>query len=296
MEKNMNNTKILMVQENDDLSNCPFDDYPLDIRKDNVFKAVFTKETPESKGALSKLVSAFISRNVTIDTIWANEPPVDSRKERKVRFDINCRAENGERINVEMTFDPKPYEPVRLEYYAGKLFTSQEISGTGRNYNDLKQTFQIAILAQKRFFPDNEFLHSFEYYDHVNKVSLNGKTRIITMELSKDEKFTEKAIDDMELPELWAYYFQNLTNRNKRAKINEILKVNEGIAMANEVLMDICSNEGERMRLLSEEKYILDRQSELSYGIQEERKKWEGVIAKKDAEILRLREQIANYQ
>ena len=34
------------------------DDDPVDIRYDKVFKAVFTKETPASKGALSKLVSA----------------------------------------------------------------------------------------------------------------------------------------------------------------------------------------------------------------------------------------------
>jgi len=31
----------------------------IDICYDNVFKAVFTKETPESRGALSRLVSAF---------------------------------------------------------------------------------------------------------------------------------------------------------------------------------------------------------------------------------------------
>jgi len=34
----------------------------IDICYDNVFKAVFTKETPESRGALSRLVSAFIDR------------------------------------------------------------------------------------------------------------------------------------------------------------------------------------------------------------------------------------------
>jgi predicted transposase/invertase (TIGR01784 family) len=260
-------------------------DQPLDIRKDNVFKAVFTKETPQSRGALSKLVSALIGRNVIIDTIWANEEPVNSLEDRKIRFDINCRAENGERINVEMSFNPKPYEPVRLEYYAGKLFTSQEISGKDKEYDDLKQTYQIAILAQKRFFADNDFLHSFEYYDPALNVSLNGRTRIITLELSKVEKLTEKSADDMGLPELWAYYFQYLTNWNKRAKINEILKKNEGIAMANDVLMTICRNEEERLRHISEEKYHLDRQSELTYELKQERKKWQSVIAGKDTEL-----------
>jgi hypothetical protein len=51
-------------------------DDPFDIRYDNVFKAVFTKDTPAAKGALSKLVSALICKDVSIITIVANEPSV----------------------------------------------------------------------------------------------------------------------------------------------------------------------------------------------------------------------------
>jgi len=40
----------------------------IDIRYDNVFKAVFTKDTPESKGALSRLVSTLIKRNILFIT------------------------------------------------------------------------------------------------------------------------------------------------------------------------------------------------------------------------------------
>jgi len=46
-------------------------DDPIDIRYDPVFKAVFTKETPAAKTALSDLVSALIGRNVSIITIAA---------------------------------------------------------------------------------------------------------------------------------------------------------------------------------------------------------------------------------
>ena len=65
------------------------EDEILDIRRDNVFKAVFTKETPESQGALSRLVSALIGYDVSIVTIFANEPPIESLHDRQVRFDIN---------------------------------------------------------------------------------------------------------------------------------------------------------------------------------------------------------------
>ena len=53
------------------------------------------------------------------------EPPIDSLQDRHIRFDIACRAENGELVNVEMSLNPDPFEPVRLEFHAGKLFTGQ---------------------------------------------------------------------------------------------------------------------------------------------------------------------------
>jgi predicted transposase/invertase (TIGR01784 family) len=226
---------------------------------------VFTKETPQARGALSRLVSALIDRNVTINSIWANEPPINSLTDRKMRFDINCRAENGERINVEMGFDPKPYEPVRLEYHAGRLFTGQEISGGGRGFNDLKRTYQIAILARKNFFADDEFLHTFEYFDPTHQVPLNGRTRIITVELSKLRSLVEKPTSSMNEAELWAVYIEYLTDKSKRVKINEILEKEEGIFMAHEVLSGISRDEDERMRLYIEEKHAIDYHCEMTY-------------------------------
>ncbi|MCL2138614.1 MAG: Rpn family recombination-promoting nuclease/putative transposase [Treponema sp.] len=101
----MNRYPLFYVQPNDD---------PLDIRMDNVFKAVFTKDTPESTGALSGLVSALIGRGVSIVSILANEPPADNVRDRQIRFDIKCRAENGELVNVEMCLNPDVFEPIRL--------------------------------------------------------------------------------------------------------------------------------------------------------------------------------------
>ena len=104
-EKTMNNYPDSKIQPGD---------IPLDIRMDNVFKAVFTKETPESSGALTKLVSAMIGRNITIISIVANEQAIEHLGEKHTRFDINCRGDDGERINVEMSLlseisDKKPY-------------------------------------------------------------------------------------------------------------------------------------------------------------------------------------------
>ena len=109
----------------------------LDIRYDNVFKAVFTKDTPASKGALSGLISAFIKRKVIVNAIIANEPPANNVFDRSIRFDIACKAETGEIINIEMSFTPDVHEPVRLEYYTSRQFTGQGISGVDKTFDDL---------------------------------------------------------------------------------------------------------------------------------------------------------------
>jgi len=248
-------------------------DDPIDICLDNVFKAVFTRNTNASQGALSKLISALIGRKVSIVAISANELPIDSLRDRQIRFDINCKAENGELVNVEMSLNPDPFEPVRLEFHAGKLFTGQDIRGSDKSYDDLRQAYQIAILAKDRFFQDEFALHAFEYYDRGHGVSLNGRSRIITLELSKLDKVIEKPIRDMSAPEHWGVFFRYLTDKAKRGKINEIIEYEEGIAMASEVLMSISKDEVERARLMSEYKYQLDLQSKIAYakrqGLQE---------------------------
>jgi len=233
----------------------------VDICMDNVFKAVFTRNTTASQGALSKLVSALIGRDVSIIAINANEPPINNLRDRQIRFDINCRASDGELVNVEMSLNPAPFEPVRLEFYAGRLFTGQDVRGRNKSYNDLSQAYQIAILAKECFFPDEAFYHTFEYYDPIRRMPLNGRSRIITLELSKLDDVVDKPIKDMDAHEYWAVYFRYLTDKNKREKINEIIAKEEGIAMASEVLMTISKDEVERARLLSEYKYELDMQS-----------------------------------
>ena len=236
-----------------------------DIRRDRIFKAVFTHDTPDSRGALSKLISALICRNVTIINLTVNEPPVDRLGERHIRFDINCIVENGEPVNIEISLNPKPFEPVKLEYYSGKLFTGQDIQRSEKTYDDLKQSYQIAILAEKQFFPDQVFLHNFEYYDHINQMPLNGRSRIITVELSKLDQVIEKPVKETNSQERWAVFFEYLTNKGKRGKINEIIAQEEGIAMALKILHTISKDQAERWRQISEEKYELDKRSELAY-------------------------------
>jgi predicted transposase/invertase (TIGR01784 family) len=258
MELDMKNK--VFFEENEDI---------IDICYDGVFKAVFTKDVPESRVALSKLVSALIGREVSIIEILANEPPARGSWDRQIRYDINCRAENGELVNVEMSLNPDPFEPVRLEYHAARLFTNQNIRGSDKAFNNLKRAYQIAILVKDKFFPDNRFFHTFEYYDPEHEMPLNGRSRIIALELSKLEQVVEKAAAEMSAQEKWAVYFRYLTDKKKRSKINEIIEQEEGIAMASGVVMGWTQEEKEALWAMSREKAELDYQSRMAYAKQQ---------------------------
>ena len=225
-------------------------------------KRLLPKKPPASRGALSGLISALIERKITVEIITANEPAVEDTRERNIRFDISCRTESGEQINIEMCFNPRPNQRERLEYYAAKLHVSQGIRGIDKEYSDLKETYQIALLDKERLFPDDAFIHTFLYHDSLHSVQLEGKTRIIIVELLKTESIVSKEPAELETREAWAVFFQYLTDISKRGIINEILQKEAEIGMAGETLFTISQDERERARLLSEEKYILDKQNE----------------------------------
>ena len=125
----------------------------------------------------------------------------------------------------------------------------------------MKEAYQITILSKDRFFPDEELIHTFQYYDPVHGVSLDGKTRIVIMELVKAGQVIEKPVDKMSGYEAWAAFLGYLTDIEKREKINEIVRAKEGIAMASEAMTTISPSDREYFLRLSEEKYILDKKT-----------------------------------
>jgi predicted transposase/invertase (TIGR01784 family) len=255
--KNINNVS----QRGEALFSCMDKGRVLDIRYDPVFKAVFTKDTPESRTALSDLISALIGKSVSVETIITNEPPIDDLRQRYLRFDVACVSDNGELINVEMSFNPVPSEPVRLEYHAARLFVGQGIHGKNKGYVDLKETYQIAILSNSTFFPDKNLTHCFLYYDPKTGIPLGGRIRIITIELVKTKPIAEKPVEDMSNAELWGVFFNYLTDGEKRNKIKGIIDMEEGIAMAAGTLANITQDDIEYARMTTLIKSELDYRS-----------------------------------
>jgi predicted transposase/invertase (TIGR01784 family) len=240
-----------------------FEEDILDPCFDGTFKALFCKDTAESKGALRNLLFGYIGRSLDVINITANEPPIEDVRDRQIRYDISCRFEDGELTNIEMTMHPDRLEPYRVEYFASKLLTSQEIRGIDKSWGDLKNVYQISFLANGRLFGDDALTHHFRYYDEEARMPLGGRASIITVEMAKLGGALQKGIADMTLKEKWALFLKYGPDKGKRPLVNEILKCEEGIAMAAQTLLSISRDEVERARLLSEYKFAVDYQSGL---------------------------------
>ena len=230
---------------------------------DPIFKAVFTKSTPESRIALGDLLSSILDREVEVLAVVANEPPIENTRDKQIRYDVNCRFSTGEYANVEITVYPDNHEPKRLEYYGARLHASQPLKGKDISYRDIKETFQISIIVNNVLYPDNVMIHHFEYYDKVNGISLGGCSNIIVIELSKLGNVVSKSLDETTPIEDWAYFVLYCADKERRTRINQILERREGIAMAAQTLLTISQDEEERARLISEYKFIMDLQSKM---------------------------------
>jgi predicted transposase/invertase (TIGR01784 family) len=239
------------------------DDDIVDICRDTVFKAIFTRNTPSSRGALRRLLSALVGRDVEVLTVIANEPPIIGPGDRQIRYDIRATFDQGRLANIEMTLNPRDFETLRMEYYAARLYSTQSIRGKKRSFGDLTDTYQISLVRGRRLFDDEALVHRFHYYDEDHGVSLGGRIHIVVVELDKVERLLEKPAGGMGAAEWWALFFRYVADPRKRVLINELLKYEEGIAMAGQELLRVSLSERWRAWRESEFKYKLDRQSDM---------------------------------
>jgi len=116
---------------------------------------------------------------------------------------------------------------------------------------------------------------------------------MIIVELDKLDTALNKPIDELSSFEKWSLFFRFAQEPIHRNLINDIIKDKEEINMAAGLLQEISQDEHERARLRSRRMWEMDQYSDIATA--EERgeiranKKWQSVVADKDAEIERLR-------
>ena len=239
----------------------------LDPKLDPIFKALFTSNTEESKGALLDFLSVFIGKVVVEVVIISNESAIKHRNQKQIRYDFSCKFNDGELATVEMALKQRADELVRSEYYLAESFTSQENKGKG-DYDNLKRAYQITLLAEGKKFDDGAFLHNFEYYDKKNQISLGGKTKIITLEMAK---INEKDLSQLDDTGIWGFFLKYANDKSKIDLIEDIGKQKEGIKMATKALGNISKSQEMRLEAIRAQKKIKDYLSDMAMSRREGR-------------------------
>jgi predicted transposase/invertase (TIGR01784 family) len=197
-------------------------------------------DDPMSKAILISFLSAATGRKVVAVEIIPNEPPVEHLEEKQLRYDFICLFDDGDHATVEMVIELRPDEIYRAQYYVAKSFIAQKSKGE-QDYSKLKEAYQITILAKGKMFKDDRPIHELELRDKESNIPIDSKIHIITFELSKLKKL-KKDIKDMDHRELWGLYLALVGNNNEIDKLNKIMELEGGTAMATEMLKKLSAD------------------------------------------------------
>jgi hypothetical protein len=226
------------------------------LQMDWTFKAVFTRNTPESRGACKRLLEANLHRKIDQLSVIANEPPPNSGTDRQIRYDFACTFCDGEQANVEMTLWPEKTEPWRMEWFLHRLHTSQNIKGDP-DFANLRRTYQISFWGHGRYHDSHPF-HRFSYHDSEHGTDFGGLTNLYVVELEKVAELAGKPSEDLRSEECWGLFLRFYHEREKRGLIDKLVEREEGIAMAVQVMNGFSEEQAEAIRQMSHDKYIMD--------------------------------------
>jgi predicted transposase/invertase (TIGR01784 family) len=241
----------------------PSADALLDPSIDQVFKALFTHNSPESKGALKDFLSIILDKRITTVSLLPNEPPVDDSDDKQTRFDIACTFDNGESADIEMQGknENNAYAK-RSEYLCARLLNY--VVPRGLDWQDIPQVYQISLVNFDIDALNEEPLSWFEMRKQSG-MKLSSTQNILFIELPKIRRMLKqhKNIPPANLPKLikWCIFLSEAGNPEMQSYVNQLIKTEDGIMQAHAVLRTISSNDALWKKELDEEVVERDRRS-----------------------------------
>ena len=281
--------------------------FPKDIEllppyDDRVFKAFLT--LPGSEPALKFLASAIINRTVVNVLVRNAELPVTDTEEKAERFDVNCMIDDDTQADIEMQSSGMKEDKggnhnnlkARSLYNLCDLHSSQ--TSKGIPYGKLIKSYQVMFCGYTVYSHREAFIHPFSMrHDEDNELFHDGiRAMIIELSESKLKEVLKKPVDAMTDMERFSVFLRYAENPDYREIVNKVIESREGLSVAGELLMSISKDERERAIFRNRRIAIADRESNMAQvmlnakrEVDEEREKWQGIVADKDAEIARLR-------
>jgi predicted transposase/invertase (TIGR01784 family) len=262
----------------------------LPVKNDLIFRMFFADE--RNKEHLIALLKAVLRiPEEEYDDIEIADPLLlpDYIDDKYAVLDVKLYTKSKKIVHIEIQLQVTAALKKRILFYTSKLITEQ--IGSGSNYNEIQNVISIIITDQTLIHDDNIYRHRFTFHDCEAKINFSDLVEINTIELDK----LPEATDGSPLYD-WAKFIDAQTEE----ELTMIAERNPQVKEAVVKLRRLSADEQARWEYETKEKIRMDtamfeqwaREEGMQEGRLEEREKWQAVIADKDAEIARLREQV----
>jgi len=253
------------------------------FKTDTLFKMLFV----QYPGLLKHLVSQLLG--IELESIGefeiANpEMPPETLGDKFCRLDINMTVD-GQRVDLEIQVRDEGSFPERVLFNWAREYSTA--LPEGGNYINLPRTIVISIIDFD-LFDCSEYHSEFQPLEATRHTLLTDKMSLHFFELRKLP--AEINADNLLL--LWLSLFKAETT-DEIAKIEalEVPVMKEAINAYHHITTAAEFKEIERMR----SKARHDEAQALHHARQEERDKWQTVVADKDAQIAELQKQLEKH-
>ncbi|MDO4485019.1 MAG: Rpn family recombination-promoting nuclease/putative transposase [Bacillota bacterium] len=226
------------------------------LTSDIIFKAVYGRDTPESKAALITLLNLVLDRrdDPIVDITYKNPFSIDDCYEGKtIIMDIKAETFSGELIDIEMQIGDLDVYVNRTVFYVSKQLT--EGLDRGQDYGKMKKSIVISFVKGK-LFPQEIPFHS--VYTMRERSCLKELSDIIELHYIELDKIR---CDGMQLSEMsdleqLGAYMKCSGNPEEKAYVEELVKKgDEVIGMTDTVLKKISEEDKLRELRIAREKW-----------------------------------------
>ena len=221
---------------------------------DVLFKFIFGKE--ERKHITIDFLNAVLEDSLAYPITELNftqtefVPQDDSGK--LTRFDVACKLDSGEVVDVEVQVINYQNMQRRTLYYWSQMYLMGIVSG--EDYAELRPAITINILAFN-LFSQSEPHAMFSIYNIKTGERLNRDMELHFLEIPK---FKHKPVKQMNRMERWLAYFSNRLNQQER----EALAMSEtAISNAYDATSTFFLSPQERLNYINRQMAIMDYNS-----------------------------------
>ena len=211
----------------------------LNPRVDTTFKALFTQDTDDSRGALRSFLEAATEKAIRTVELRPNDAPKGCDGQRGVSFDVLCVFDDGQPADIEMqAFNQKYDYGKRAEYQVARLETTY--LGKGDPWERAPEVYQITVLDFTYDAGAESAVSRFAMRTKDGR-ELSGRLNVVFVELPKARKL-EGSVERNTALENWAIFLKDADDPDKRNVIEKLMRKEEGLMLAQNTLSSISED------------------------------------------------------